>query len=42
MKALRGNLPVEMQALGEPAWAPVFELPLGLMVEPALTDEMAR
>ena len=39
---MRGNLPVEMTVEGQPEWAPVFELPLGWLAEPALTDELAR
>jgi radical SAM superfamily enzyme YgiQ (UPF0313 family) len=39
LKALRGNLPVEMQVLAQPEWAPFIELPRELMASPGLTDE---
>jgi hypothetical protein len=42
LKALRGNLPVEMQAQGQPEWAPAFELPFRFVAESALTDQTAQ
>jgi hypothetical protein len=39
LKALRGNLPVEMQVEAQPEWAPAFELPGEWMVPFGISNQ---
>jgi len=42
LKALRGNLPVEMQVEAQPDWAPAFELPGEWMTSPGPINQELR
>jgi radical SAM superfamily enzyme YgiQ (UPF0313 family) len=42
LKALRGNLPLEMQVQEQPEFAPLIELPVGWITAPVFIDEVTH